>query len=78
MTCHGNHVTFFQHCCVAAPFTCGAACGQALKCGNHTCAAECHPLNVSYPSNIKYARILRLLASHLVCTDIDTMIGVRL
>ncbi len=80
MTCHGNHVTFFQHCCVAAPFTCGAACGQPLKCGNHTCAADCHPLNVSssnvgYPSNFEVCLCQSLRNACIIfsCTVIETM-----
>ena len=49
--CHGGHVTFFQHCNVAGPFSCSKACGQPSKCGNHTCAASCHPLDVSIPEH---------------------------
>ena len=47
VSCHGGHVTSFQHCSRAAPFACQAACGQPLECSNHTCAAQCHALDVS-------------------------------
>lgn len=47
VSCHGGHVTSFQHCSRAAPFACQAACGKPLECGNHACAALCHRLDVS-------------------------------
>jgi len=61
--CHGGHVTFFQHCNVAGPFSCSKACGQPSKCGNHTCAAPCHPLDVSFPEHWLW------LATHMVSSN---------
>ena len=49
VSCHGGHVTSFQHCSRAAPFACQAACGKPLECGNHACAAQCHRPDVSVP-----------------------------
>ncbi|CAK0742649.1 hypothetical protein CVIRNUC_001411 [Coccomyxa viridis] len=51
VSCHGGHVTSFQHCSRAAPFACQAACGKPLECGNHACAALCHRLDTAQPHN---------------------------
>ncbi|KAL0054571.1 hypothetical protein WJX82_011123 [Trebouxia sp. C0006] len=43
--CLGGHTNRPLPCCTAAPFSCGAACGQPLTCGNHTCSKACHAVS---------------------------------
>ncbi|KXZ56411.1 hypothetical protein GPECTOR_1g366 [Gonium pectorale] len=40
--CVGGHTQRALPCCEVRPFSCGAACGRPLACGNHTCGMPCH------------------------------------
>jgi hypothetical protein len=40
--CLGGHTVAQLACSEAAPFCCGARCGQGLACGNHSCQKPCH------------------------------------
>ncbi len=42
VTCVGGHEVRPVPCSQARPYSCGAACGAPLACGNHTCPLPCH------------------------------------
>eukprot|EP00884_Botryococcus_braunii_P007472 jgi/Botrbrau1/16726/Bobra.0276s0006.1 len=44
VTCLGAHMTQQLPCSSARVFSCGAACGRLLACGNHSCQKACHSL----------------------------------
>lgn len=47
--CLGGHSHKQVACCAAGPYECGQPCGNALSCGNHTCAKPCHAVMTSEP-----------------------------
>ncbi|XP_055702161.1 NF-X1-type zinc finger protein NFXL1 [Phlebotomus papatasi] len=44
VSCLGGHETIPWPCHDAIPRSCGRSCGRELKCGNHKCEKECHPV----------------------------------
>lgn len=46
VSCLGGHETIPWPCWDNKSRTCGRPCGLSLKCGNHVCTKECHPVNV--------------------------------
>ena len=62
--CLGGHTNQPLPCCTAAPFSCGATCGQPLTCGNHTCSKACHSV-VSGPGS---QQGIHVQTSTCVCT----------
>jgi len=43
--CLGGHYERSLPCSAAAAFSCGAACGRPLACGNHSCSKACHAVS---------------------------------
>jgi NF-X1-type zinc finger protein NFXL1 len=44
INCHGGHEAIEMQCNSAKVISCGRKCDRKLKCGNHRCQLQCHPV----------------------------------